>query len=149
MTVQSPRHPLRWLGQHPGFRELAGRADRLLALQEDLNACCASIDLQALGVDGETLLVGARGAAAAAKLRQMEPSILACLRARGWPLTRLRFRPRSAGSVAAQPPPRIKPPIPEDALERLRELARGTPESGLKDAIDALLRTQARQRRER
>lgn len=149
MTAPFPRHPLRWLGQQPGFRELADRADRLLALQRDLQACASAMELQALGVEGETLLVGARGAAAAAKLRQMEPSILACLRARGWPLAKIRFRPRSAGTTAAPPPPRVKPPIPDDAIARLRELAEGASAPALRDAIDGLLRTQARQRRGR
>jgi hypothetical protein len=140
---------LRWLAQQPGFRDVADRADRLLALQRDLQACASALELQALGVDGETLLVGARGAAAAAKLRQMEPSILACLRARGWPLARIRFRPRSAGTTAAPPPPRARPPIPDEALAGLRDLAQKAATPALRDAIDGLLRTQARQRRAR
>lgn len=149
MTAPTPRHPLGWLGQQPGFRELTDRAQRLLALQRDLHGCAPASNLQVLGVEADTLLVGAPGAAAAAKLRQMEPSILACLRARGWALERIRFRPSTRGTTAAPPPPRLKPPIPAQALEGLRALSEQASTPALREALSALLRTQARQRRGR
>ncbi|GAA4402161.1 hypothetical protein [Quisquiliibacterium transsilvanicum] len=149
MSSNAPRHPLGWLGQQPGFKELTDRARRLLDLQADLQLCAPALGLQVLGVEEETLLVGAQGAAAAAKLRQVEPSILACLRARGWQLAKVRFRPRSRGSVPPPPAPRIKPPIPEAALEQLRALAESTASPALRQALDDLLRSQARQRRQR
>jgi hypothetical protein len=149
MSSNAPRHPLGWLGQQPGFRELTDRARRLLDLQADLQACAPALGLQALGVEEQTLLVGAPGAAAAAKLRQMEPTILACLKGRGWQLERIRFRPRSRGSAPPAPAPRIKPPIPEAALEQLRALAESTGSPALRQALADLLRSQARQRRQR
>jgi len=149
MSSNAPRHPLGWLGQQPGFRDLTDRARRLLDLQADLQACAPALGLQVLGVEEETLLVGAQGAAAAAKLRQMEPSILACLRGRGWQLAKVRFRPRSRGTAPPPPAPRIKPPIPEAALEQLRALAQSTDSPALREALDALLRSQARQRHQR
>lgn len=149
MPPSTPRHPLGWLGQQPGFRELTDRARRLLDLQSDLQACAPALGLLVLGVEEETLLVGAAGAAAAAKLRQMEPSILGCLRAKGWTLARIRFRPRSQGGAPRAPAPRIKPPIPDAALEDLRTLAEHTESDALRTALAQLLRTQARQRRQR
>lgn len=149
MRQPAARHPLGWLGQQPGFRDLSDRAERLLVLQSDLQGCAPMLGLQVLGIENETLLVGAAGAAAAAKLRQMEPSILGCLRARGWPIAKIRFRPRSRGTVPTPPPPRIKPPIPDAALSALEALEASASTPALRDAIAALLRTQARQRHER
>lgn len=149
MTASAPRHPLRWLGQQPGFRDLTDRAERLLALQRDLQGCAPALGLLVLGVEEETLLVGASGAAAAAKLRQMEPSILACLRGRGWPLVKIRFRPKSMGTTTPRPAPRIKPPIPDAALAQLHELSESVSTPALREALASLLRSQARQRRGR
>lgn len=147
MIQNPPRHPLGWLGQQSSFRELTDRAQRLLALQGDLQLCLPALPVTVLALENDTLVVGAAGAAAAAKLRQMEPSVLAKLRSRGWTLSRIRFRPRPAGSAPPRPAPRIKAPIPETALVGLQALAEQASSPPLQQALQQLLRTQERQRR--
>lgn len=149
MNPTPSKHPLGWLGQEPSFKALTDRAQQLLALQGDLHLCVPAIALTALSLDKGTLVVAASGAAAAAKLRQIEPSVLACLRARGWTLSKIRFRPRPAGSVAPPPAPRPRAPIPEHALAGLAALSEQASDPALREALERLLQRQARQRRPR
>ena len=58
-----------------------------------------SLALIALGLENDELLVGAPSAAAAAKLRQLAPSITSALVARGWKVKRIRFRPQPGSRV--------------------------------------------------
>ncbi len=147
MTPTPSRHPLGWLGQQPSFRELTDRAERLLALQGDLQLCLPAQQVTVLALEDDTLVVAAAGSAAAAKLRQMAPSVLAGMRARGWSLARIRFRPRPPGSAPPRPAPRIKAPIPETALAGLQAPSQQVANPALQQALEQLLRTQERQRR--
>ena len=143
MRPNAPRHALGWLDQEAGFRALADRAQRLLALQEDLRRSAAGLELTALGVEHDCLLVGTPGAAVAAKLRQMEPTIVEDLYSRGWQIKRIRFRPQpKAGSAAARFEARAA--IPASALARLGDLAKETSSPALKEALANLLRGQRR-----
>lgn len=139
MTASPPRHPLGWLERQPEFRSVADRASQLLALQADLRSCAQARTLTALGLEGDTLLVGTAGAAAAAKLRQVAPTIVAHLASRGWRVAQVRFRPMPAGSVAPAPVPQERAPIPERALSDLRALADQSSSPALKEAIAGLL----------
>jgi len=79
---QRARHALGWLEQQPEFLDAARKAERLLQLQADLRESAQGLELTALGIEGEDLLVGTSGAGAAAKLRQLAPSITRALQAR-------------------------------------------------------------------
>ena len=140
MTPSAPRHPLGWLERQPEFQALTDRAARLLALQTDLRQCAQARGLTALGLEDDTLVAGTPGAAAAAKLRQLEPTIVAHLVQRGWNVRRIRFKPMPIGSIAPPMPISPKAPIPPDALESFRALGESASNPGLKAAVDALLR---------
>lgn len=140
MTPSAPRHALGWLERQPEFQALTDRAARLLALQTDLRQCAQARGLTALGLEDDTLVAGTPGAAAAAKLRQLEPTIVAHLVQRGWNVRRIRFKPMPIGSVAPPMPSSPKAPIPPDALEGFRALGENVSNPGLKAAVDALLR---------
>lgn len=135
-----PRHPLGWLEQSPGFRALTDRAQRLLALQSDLAQCAPARGLSALELEDGTLVVGTPGAAAAAKLRQLEPTIVGHLAARGWNVRRIRFRPMPVGMVAPLPPLQPRGPIPADALRALQAMSSEAANESLRAALERLVR---------
>jgi hypothetical protein len=144
MNPHAPRHALGWLGDEATFRELTERARRLLALQADLARCAASPGLVAMDLDQDTLVVGTRGAAAAAKLRQLEPTIVAGLQAKGWNVRRIRFMPQPAGMAPPAPPFRARAEIPASALERLQALSEAATDPGLKHALAHLAESRRR-----
>jgi len=146
MNRSAPRQAIGWLEQHAPFRAVASQAERLLDLQADLRRCAPGLALTALGLEAEELLVGAPNAASAAKLRQLAPSIAKGLRELGWQVKRIRFRPQPASHAARAASPRLKDPIPSDAIERLESLAEQATSPALKEALAHLVRTQRRQR---
>lgn len=137
-----PRHPLGWLEQSPEFRTVTARAERLLALQSDLAQCAPARGLTALELDDGTLVVGTPGAGAAAKLRQVEPTIVGHLSLRGWAVRRIRFRPMPVGSVAPPAPRRPRAAIPPEALRAMEAISR----DAASEALGAALRRLARRR---
>ncbi|MCL4747681.1 MAG: hypothetical protein KJZ83_20040 [Burkholderiaceae bacterium] len=140
MKRTASRNVLGWLEQQAEFGALADRAERLLALQSDLCACAPSHSLVAMGITNEALLVGTANASTAAKLRQLEPSIVGALRDRGWQIKRIRFRPQPPGANASKPAAAIKPPIPPSALGGLADLREEVSNPALKEALTNLLR---------
>jgi len=146
MNRSAPRQAIGWLEQHAPFREVANQAERLLDLQADLRRCAPGLPLTALGLDAEELLVGTPNAASAAKLRQLAPSIARGLRELGWQVKRIRFRPQPAARAAGSVAPRLKDPIPPEAIERLESLAEHAASATLKEALAHLVRTQRLQR---
>ncbi|MBU6270713.1 MAG: DUF721 domain-containing protein [Betaproteobacteria bacterium] len=129
------------LTDSPVARELAQRAARTIALQGDLARLSPIPGLTVLGLDGDGVLrVATPSAAAAAKLRQFEPRLVAGLAARGWAVTRLRARTQPVGDLPPVPMASPRGPIPPAALSSLAELAGQTPEGPLKAALAALLR---------
>jgi hypothetical protein len=130
-----------WLGEDATARALALQADRMVALQTALALASPLPGLVALELDAAGVLrVAAPSAAAAAKLRQLEPSLVAGLRRRGWPVERMRVRPQPREGPA--PPPAAPPrdPMPAQALAAFGALASEAPEGPLKNALQALLR---------
>ena len=140
MKRTASRNALGWLEQQADFRALADRAERLLALQTDLGACAPSHSLVAMGITNETLLVGTTNASTAAKLRQLEPSIVAALCDRGWQIKRIRFRPQPPGANASRPAAALKAPIPASALGGLASLREEVSNPALKEALTNFLR---------
>ena len=123
-------------------------AQRLIALEDDLNRIQPSLGLKPVRLDKQVLLVTAASAAAAARLRQFEPRLLAGLRARGWLVNRLRFRaqvPDGALATAAGPAAgarrRIKAAVSERSLAALEALRTDTIARGEDDSpLAAVLR---------
>ena len=142
-------HVLAWLGRHQGFDALTARAEVLLALQADLDCLDTSATggarrLTALGLQDDVLVLSAPGAALAAKLRQIEPSLLAGLAVRGWKVKRIRIQPQPPRQGAPTPPPTPKAPVPASAVAAFEALGRQVDDPGLKRA---LARFVARRRR--
>ncbi|HOA92182.1 MAG TPA: DciA family protein [Quisquiliibacterium sp.] len=140
---------LAWLGRHQGFDALTARAEVLLALQADLDRLDTSATggarrLTALGLQDDVLVLSAPGAALAAKLRQIEPSLLAGLAVRGWKVKRIRIQPQPPRQGAPTPPPTPKAPVPASAVAAFEALGRQVDDPGLKRA---LARFVARRRR--
>lgn len=90
---------LNWLRSEPAFAQLREQAARLAAVQKTLHEAMPGLGLTVIALEGDTLVVGARHAAAAARVRQVGPSLLASLARAGWRIERIRFRTRW------QPPP--------------------------------------------
>ncbi len=134
-------------------------AERLIALEDDLNRIQPSLGLKPVRLDKQVLLVTAESAAVAARLRQFEPRLLAGLRARGWLVNRLRFRARvpdgplaPAAGPAAGARSRIKAPVTEGSLAALETLraetvARGDDDSPLAVALRGFIDRQRGYRR--
>ncbi len=108
-------------------------AQRMIALEQDLQQIQPTLRLKPIKLDKQVLLVTAPSAAVGARLRQFEPSLLAGLRARGWLVNRLRFRAQMAATdltaraaarnAAAK---RVKPAIGQTSLAALEKLHRET-----------------------
>lgn len=147
MGPTAPRHALGWLSDEAQFRSLTDRARRLLALQADLRACAPALGLVAMDLERETLVVGTPGAGAAAKLRQLEPTIVADLASRGWQVKRIRFRPQPIGSAPPVRPFETRTEIPQAALDAMSTLAEQASDERLKQALTNLVA--ARGRRDR
>jgi hypothetical protein len=135
-----PRHALGWLEQTAEFRALTDRADRMLALQSDLALCAPGRDLVALSLDDGVLLAGTPGAAAAAKLRQLEPTLVRQLGQRGWAVKRIRFKPLRVGMTAAVAPSTPREPIPAETRRALEALSEGAASERLREALRRLAR---------
>ena len=90
--------PIDSLQTEPVFRELASRLASMVELQAMVSAAYprASLTVLSLSEDG-TLAIAARNAAEAARLRQVEPSLVESLRGRGAAVNRLRIRTRQIG----------------------------------------------------
>ena len=130
-----------WLGEDATARALAQRADRMVALQAALALASPLSGLVALELDTAGVLrVAAPSAAAAAKLRQLEPSLVAALRRQGWTVERLRVRPQPREGSPPPPPLPPRDPMPAQALAAFGAIAREAPEGALRDALRALLR---------
>lgn len=134
------------LRQHPAAGGLLPTVERHIGLLQDLNLLAP--DLTAtnarahLNEDG-TLVIRARSAALAGKLRQSTPSLLAGLARRGWKINAIQVRVQpllnTLESITYQERPKTAR-LPGPALECWRELAGTLGESPLRDAVARLLR---------
>lgn len=95
---------------------------RLSALSRDLQQILPSIRLQPLKLERQVLVVTAASSAMAARLRQYEPRLVDGLQARGWLVTRIRFKPTTF-RIPEPPPRQPKAPVPESALAAMEKLA--------------------------
>lgn len=135
-----------WLDAETGFRALAARVDRLLALQGHLAAACPRIPLTVVSLDEQTLTVSTPNAAWAARLRQMTPTLLAVVHQDCAQVNRIRIVPQRRAEAAARPAVAPRAAVPARALGEMAELMSGLEGSPLKQALANLIRRQRRQR---
>jgi len=135
---------LDWLQAEPAFREVASRLASMVELQAMVSASYPQSPLTVLSLsDDGTLAIAARNAAEAARLRQLEPTLVDNLRRRGAAVARLRIRTRRNVGEAVRPPagsPRGQ--IPEAALSGFEAIEASAQSEGLRRALAALIRHQ-------
>lgn len=131
-----------WLDTESGFRALAARVDRLVALQARLAAACPRVPMTVVSLDEQTLTVTTPSAAWAGRLRQMTPSLLAVVHQDCTQVSRIRIVPqrRAAGGPRVTAPPRAG--VPARALADLAQLMTETEGAALKQALANLIRRQ-------
>jgi hypothetical protein len=101
MKPLKSRQAIAWLRTEPGFARLGEQAARLAGLQQDLTRCMPALALTVVALERDTLVVGAAHAAVAARVRQLEPTLVASLRRCGWKIDRIRFKPQWRPGAAA------------------------------------------------
>jgi hypothetical protein len=127
--------------------ELWTAYERLEALEKDLRQIQPRLELKPLKLANQILVVTAGSPAVAARLRQFEPSLIEGLRARGWLVGRIRFRPIAIHDIAPPPKPRAKEPVSAAVLEELERLDDAGMNPELQAALGAFVRRQRGYRR--
>jgi len=122
--------------------ELWSTYQRLSALEKDLQQIQPQLALTPLKLANQILVVTAGSPAVAARLRQFEPSLIEGLRARGWLVGRIRFRPIAVHDVPKPPPARIKQPVSPAVLKGLETLDRTDMNLELQAALSSFVRRQ-------
>jgi hypothetical protein len=115
---------------------------RLSALEKDLQQIQPQLALKPLKLANQILVVTAGSSAIAARLRQFEPSLVEGLRARGWLVGRIRFRPIAVHDIPPPPRPRTKEPVSGAVLSGLETLEATEMNGELKAALTAFVRRQ-------
>lgn len=115
--------------------------ERLSALERDLQQLQPRLGLKPLKLANQILVVTAGSAAVAARLRQFEPSLVEGLRARGWLVGRIRFRPIAIHDVAP-PQVRTKEAISAASLDALQSLEATEMNPELSAALSSFVRRQ-------
>ncbi len=141
MDKRRKRDPL------PALSFLKGSAlwttyERLSALQKDLRQIQPRLELTPLKLANQILVVTAGSPAVAARLRQFEPSLIEGLRARGWLVGRIRFRPIAVHDEPKPPPARIKEPVSPGVLRELETLDLTDMNPDLQAALRSFVRRQ-------
>lgn len=136
--VQPPRAAIDWLGANEAFRAASQQGARLLRFQQALDRASGGLKLTVIALNGDQATVAASSAAAAAKLRQSDPSLRERLATEGWPIERFRIRAEPPRWQRRPPPARVKPPIPTEGVRAVAALAQAIDEGPLKDALQRL-----------
>lgn len=125
MQPSVPKQVLDWLSAEPAYRNAAAQIDTLLRIEAALRKAAPELALSVIAIQGETLIAATRSAAAAAKCRQLEPSLLAAVQEATAKVNRIRFRPQRTSRPAA-PVAAPRQPIPERTLAAFAELGAAT-----------------------
>lgn len=131
-----------WLDTESGFRALAARVDRLVALQALLAAACPRIPMTVVSVDEQTLTVMTPSAAWAGRLRQMTPTLLTVVRQDCAQLSRIRIVPQRRTEGARRDAGAPRAAVPARALGELAQLMADAEGPALKQALANLIRRQ-------
>lgn len=120
--------------------ELWSTYERLSALERDLNRLQPALALKPLKLTNQVLVVTAGSSAMAARMRQFEPSLVEGLRARGWLVGRIRFRPIAVLDLGKTQPPRPKDPVSTSVLDELERLGAAEMNPQLQAALAVFIR---------
>lgn len=139
MKTSPQRAAIAWLRNEPAFAALGEQAARMAALERDLRSALPGITLTVVSFERSQLVVGAQHAAVAAKVRQIEPSLIASLQKRGWQVDAIRFKPhwRPPAVPSARP---VKEAPDAQAVAKVAELAGQVRHTGLSEALSRLAR---------
>ena len=121
---------------------------RLSALEKDLQQIQPRLALKPLKLANQILVVTAGSSAVAARLRQFEPSLIEGLRARGWLVGRIRFRPIAVHDTPPAMTPRSRVPWRAAVLDELQTLEDDEMNPELRAALQAFVRRQKSYRKE-
>src|SRR5437868_6247587 len=144
-----------WLAKPGPVASLMQAARELVVLESEVLSLLPAGLREAIAVAGvkqdsrspgqeQTLLLLAAHGAAAARVRQVVPSLLSRLQQRGSRISAIRVRVQpdvtrmgdwDSGPVQRAP----RKPMPETGLSSLRDLAQTLPDSPLRDAVRSLL----------
>jgi hypothetical protein len=138
------RHALDWLHAEPNFTRVEDHGRMMLDLQADVARLLPSLQLTVVALAQDVLVLAAPNAAAAAKLRQHEPSLIGGLAASGWKVNRIRFKPQLRPPMPAAARRADKPPLPAAAIADLDRLITQIKDSPLKRALTNLSRRHRR-----
>lgn len=127
-----------WLRREPVLAALGEQAARLASLQAALDRCAPGLNLTVIALDRDTVVVGTRHAAQAARLRQTLPTLVAGLNQAGWPVNQIRIRPRWQ-SEPARPPRLVREGPNAGAVASLRTLSESVTTPALKTALARLV----------
>ena len=116
--------------------------ERLSALEKDLQQLQPRLALKPLKLANQILVVTAGSPAVAARLRQFEPSLIEGLRARGWLVGRIRFRPIAIHDIPPPPQARAKDAVSPASLRELETLDEVQMNPELQAALAAFVRRQ-------
>jgi len=131
-----------WLDTESGFRALAARVDRLVALQARLAAACPRIPMTVVSLDEHTLTVMTPSAAWAGRLRQMAPTLLAVVHQDCGQVSRIRIVPQRRAVGPTRVGAQARTPVPQRALGELAQLMSEVEGPALKQALANLIRRQ-------
>lgn len=132
------RTAIDWLGANDAFRAASAQGARLLEFQRALDRAADGLPLTVVAFAAGVATVAARNAAAAAKLRQSEPTLRERLAAEGWTIERFRIRAEPPRWQARPAPRRVKGTIPAAGVRAVAQLAQAVDEGALKEALSRL-----------
>ena len=104
------------LKRDPRFQALQTHLDTLTRLQAALDAGWPQLRLKVRNLKAGSLSLTAPSAAQAARLRQIEPSLLQALQTQEREVTRIVFKPQTRRAII-EPPPTPKKTISENTLK--------------------------------
>lgn len=140
----------RWLEDAADYRSVAAQAARLIEIARHLREIHAAQEMTVLGFDLGTLKIACKNAAEAARLRQIEPRLVAQLRHRGVAVERMKIQTTRHSSMSkAGAPTRLstgRAPIPAATLDALGEIRERLEAGRLATALITLITRQRRQR---
>ncbi|MEZ5651007.1 MAG: hypothetical protein R3E87_10715 [Burkholderiaceae bacterium] len=122
------------------FEALRTQADRLIAMQREIDARWPGMRLTVLSVHDDTLVLCAPNSALAAKSRQIVPSLIEAVA--GYAPGLAKVRVKALPPPAAPPRPRAVKVIGEQALEQLQGTASELAAGPLRNALQRLIRRQ-------
>ena len=131
-----------WLSSDHQFSLLIQTQAKLASIQADLNQHLSLRGLQVASIESQTLTLITSGAAQAAKLRQVEPVILARLKQIGVDCSRINVRPQSVFPAIKPPPIDPRTPISAQAITKIETNITKLDDGPIKRALTNLLENQ-------